>query len=602
MTEIQIMESLKSAAYIVGIEDYEIVEKPDTIGWTIFIRMELLTDLGTYMETSPLSEKEVVRLGIEIANALCDCEKANIIHRDIKINNVFVNRYGTFKLGDFGISKQLEKTQSAVSQKGTNMYMAPEVFRGESYDKTVDIYSLGIMMYRLLNQGRFPFMPFYPAMIYYEDNQKAMQRRINGETVPPIPGIDPELSSIIIKACDAKKENRYQSPAEFHKALVRYRDKTSSVPDQAAENKDIGKTAIQTSSYEDERTQAVFSQSSATIQPNQKNEKAVDASHYTGVHSRAGGTSDNEENSIQKKKQKGNFKIPVWAMIAVAVLLLGVGGFCFLKLAPGKTAQKNINYLEETYTDYKMFGIKMKCPKGWDFKDDGEWMESTNADMGIRITLGRFQRQDYEADSFGYMKEPSDSNMEAIASHMSQDEKSGVTLLLSTEKEKIGNQWYIVLHYLTENEWAVSYNLSNSQTTHMFTVLGKKQTDEQEQKEQEETGKEILRQMINSADLYVQSIRGKLYSNDLNNYLECGSSSNGTIYLSKDHEMTFSDYDTIYDYYRTLWSGKEYCLYTSLPPGEYYCFIVYADELRVSGTLTIPDSSNEIVDVDIFFQ
>ncbi len=104
-----------------------------------------------------MTRQQILRLGMDMCQALIACERANVIHRDIKVDNVFFNGFDSFKLGDFGISKQLEKTQSALSQKGTNMYMAPEVFRAEKYDHTVDIYSLGIMLYRLLNRGVFHF-------------------------------------------------------------------------------------------------------------------------------------------------------------------------------------------------------------------------------------------------------------------------------------------------------------------------------------------------------------------------------------------------------------------------------------------------------------
>lgn len=160
MSEIQIMESMKSANGIVGIEDYKVVQR-EPLKWEVFIRMEFLEDLQTYLERHPMTGREVVQMGMDLCEALKNCEIAGIVHRDVKIDNVFVNRFGSFKLGDFGIAKQLGKTRAAMSQKGTNMYMAPEIFRGEPYDARVDIYSLGILLYRLLNKGRFPFMPLW---------------------------------------------------------------------------------------------------------------------------------------------------------------------------------------------------------------------------------------------------------------------------------------------------------------------------------------------------------------------------------------------------------------------------------------------------------
>lgn len=59
------------------------------------------------------------------------------------------------------------------------MYMAPEIYRGEGYTKNVDIYALGIMLYKLLNGGRYPFMPFAPNPLHPSDIETAMTRRLS---------------------------------------------------------------------------------------------------------------------------------------------------------------------------------------------------------------------------------------------------------------------------------------------------------------------------------------------------------------------------------------------------------------------------------------
>lgn len=79
-----------------------------------------------------------------------------ILYTGIKPSNIFVSDNGDFKLGDFVVARTLEKTSSGLSKKGTYTYMAPEVFRGESYGASVDTYSLGIVMYKLLNNNLEP--------------------------------------------------------------------------------------------------------------------------------------------------------------------------------------------------------------------------------------------------------------------------------------------------------------------------------------------------------------------------------------------------------------------------------------------------------------
>ena len=154
VNENEIMSKLKGNSNIVSYEDHQIIPHEDGIGYDVLIRMELLTPLLDRMMQSRLDEKEVVKLGIDICKALELCHKKNIIHRDIKPQNIFVSENGDFKLGDFGIARTMEKTTGGMSKKGTYKYMAPEVFRGENYDSTVDIYSLGIFIYSLLNAFR----------------------------------------------------------------------------------------------------------------------------------------------------------------------------------------------------------------------------------------------------------------------------------------------------------------------------------------------------------------------------------------------------------------------------------------------------------------
>ena len=100
----------------------------------------------------------------------CQCQ--NIIHRDIKPENIFVSRFGEFKLGDFGIARELERTMSGLSKKGTYSYMAPEMYKGEAYDSRVDIYSLGIVLYKLRNHNRLPFISLEKQLITYRDKEK----------------------------------------------------------------------------------------------------------------------------------------------------------------------------------------------------------------------------------------------------------------------------------------------------------------------------------------------------------------------------------------------------------------------------------------------
>ena len=237
--EVSFMESCQGNTNIVGIEDYKVLEQPNAPHYDIFIRMELLTPLNTYLCDKTLDEKEVIKLGIDICNALTVCEKKNIIHRDIKPENIFVNVFGDYKLGDFGIARSLEGMTFGFSQKGTFNYMAPEVFNSSFYDFRADIYSLGIVLYRLLNRNRLPFLDSEKQLLSPSERRHAVERRLKGDEITPIKGVSPELSDIIIKACSYKPEDRFASAGDMKDALERLvkeneEDKTASAKRKSA--------------------------------------------------------------------------------------------------------------------------------------------------------------------------------------------------------------------------------------------------------------------------------------------------------------------------------------------------------------------------------
>lgn len=218
--EIDLMTRLKRNSYIVSYEDHQIIPHADGIGWDIFVRMELLTPLQEYIrDHAPFTQADTVKLGIELCKALEVCGQHQIIHRDIKPENIFATETGDFKLGDFGTARITDQTKGASTRTGTNMYMAPEVFRGERYDSRVDIYSLGLVMYRLLNDGRLPFFPAYPAPITFSDRENAMVQRMNGVAFPAPKYADAKVAEIILKACAYNAENRFATPAEMRQAL-----------------------------------------------------------------------------------------------------------------------------------------------------------------------------------------------------------------------------------------------------------------------------------------------------------------------------------------------------------------------------------------------
>lgn len=218
--EIQLMESLKGIQNIVSVEDYKVVESEDSIKWDIYLRMELLTPLNKYLCDKKMGEKLAIKLGIDICNALIFCEKRNIIHRDIKPENIFVNDFGDFKLGDFGIARKLENMTFGMSQKGTFNYMAPEAATGSFYDASVDLYSLGIVLYRMMNENRMPFLNPEKQILSPEDRRSAFERRMSGEEFSAPVNASDKFAKVILKACAFKPADRFTSASQMKKALL----------------------------------------------------------------------------------------------------------------------------------------------------------------------------------------------------------------------------------------------------------------------------------------------------------------------------------------------------------------------------------------------
>ncbi len=225
--EIVLMEELETATNIVTIKDSQILKQNDGVGYELYIMMELLTSLDRYCYGSnrkkSLTVEDVIKMGCDICDALSACEKKSIIHRDIKPSNIFVSEYEEYKLGDFGVSRQKEHTHTNMSLQGTVNYMAPEIYRNEKhYDGTVDIYSLGLVLYRLLNWGRLPFVRKDGEAPTYDENAAALTLRMSGRNEFPDPALGGRnLANVLRKACSFLPTNRYQRAGDFKKDLLK---------------------------------------------------------------------------------------------------------------------------------------------------------------------------------------------------------------------------------------------------------------------------------------------------------------------------------------------------------------------------------------------
>ena len=228
VNEYSLTQELSSCKNVVGCYDVRFIQHEDGIGWDIYIRMELLNPLRQAL-SAEYQEATVLRLGLDMCNALLACQEHSIIHRDIKPENILVSDRGEFKLGDFGIAKVSERTGTGT-MTGTMGYMAPEVANRQHYGPQADIYSLGMVLYWMMNRRTLPFLPYPPAIPSAIQRQEAANRRLAGESFPPPINGSRELKAIVMKACAYSPAERCQSVQELRQALAACADRPLARP------------------------------------------------------------------------------------------------------------------------------------------------------------------------------------------------------------------------------------------------------------------------------------------------------------------------------------------------------------------------------------
>ena len=227
VAEYSLMRKMNGSSNIVNCDDVRYIQHDDEIGWDIFIKMELLTPLMK-IPIDKINEKEIIKIAKDMCTALELCKKHDIVHRDIKPQNIFVSENGDYKLGDFGIAKTVERTIGGT-KIGTYKYMAPEVYNNQPYGSAADIYSLGLVLYWLLNERRMPFLPLPPEKIKASQEDEARRRRFAGETLPAPKNGSDKLKSIVLKACAFEPKDRYTSASEMKSDLEKI-GSTKTVP------------------------------------------------------------------------------------------------------------------------------------------------------------------------------------------------------------------------------------------------------------------------------------------------------------------------------------------------------------------------------------
>jgi serine/threonine protein kinase/Tol biopolymer transport system component len=199
-----------------------------------FLVMELLEGqtLKNRLLDQPLGTDELLELALQIADALDAAHAQGVVHRDVKPANVFITRRGQVKVLDFGLAKLTEPAQRALTEVetlsspglvvGTVAYMSPEQARGQVVDPRSDLFSFGVVLYKMAT-GRLPFEGPTTAVVF-----EAMLGR---GPVPPRqlnPALPADLEHVILKALEKDRDVRYQTAADLRADLKRLKRDTDS--------------------------------------------------------------------------------------------------------------------------------------------------------------------------------------------------------------------------------------------------------------------------------------------------------------------------------------------------------------------------------------
>ena len=292
-----------SSPYIVGVYDW------GKDGDTYYIVMEYLrgTDLKSGIRShGALDPKKVAQICSQISSALSVAHKHEIIHRDIKPQNIMVLPDGNIKVMDFGIAraKNSHLTQDN-NVLGTAHYVSPEQTRGQDLGPTSDIYSLGVVMYECAT-GRVPFDG--------DDAISVALKQVNELPVPPSelnPGVDANLERIILKCMEKDPANRFQTADELRQVLNSYlAGRAIDVPEPT---RIIGAAA----GMGQTETRKLSEQTRAMARP-------TAAAKGQGARSAVSGGNNAYEEEEEKKGGKGKIIAGVVAAIAIIGIIIAL--------------------------------------------------------------------------------------------------------------------------------------------------------------------------------------------------------------------------------------------------------------------------------------
>jgi serine/threonine-protein kinase len=379
-------QSATSLAHPSIVSIYDVGEEGDLY----FIVMEYVEGqtLKQYIQqNSPIQVEETIDIMKQLTSAISHAHQNHIIHRDIKPQNILVDRFGNVKITDFGIAMALSATSITQTNSvlGSVHYLSPEQARGGMANRKSDIYSLGIVMFELLT-GRLPFSGESAVSIALKHLQSETPsvRRWN-------PNVPQSVENIVLKATAKDSFHRYNSVDEMEDDLRTALD---------SERLDEAKFVIP---IDDEATKAI---------PVITNERPFQNLDETLIHSQ----DKNNGNVVAVNNGKEQKKRKKWPIILISTfILLALLGLFTVTLLPELIAPKDITIpdvsgmeLDEAITKIELAGLQVdeefesphdELEEGRVIKTNPEEGSTVKEDTSISIYVSigkeKFELSDY---------------------------------------------------------------------------------------------------------------------------------------------------------------------------------------------------------------
>lgn len=363
-----------SDANIVNVLD---VGTQDDINYIVmeYVSGKTLKELIKY--TGKLNYNTAIKIALQIAKALDCAHRNNIIHRDIKSQNIMVTESGEVKVTDFGIAKSTDSQTitNTTSIIGSAHYLSPEQAKGTYIDFRSDIYSFGIVLYEMVT-GRLPFEGDSPVTVALKHLQE--------DPVPPKninSAIPDSLNKLILKAIQKEPIKRYQNAKEIIQDLQKIQDNPDVIIGDNLSNIDNDSTIIMTPVSTPVST-------SNTSHISKLEDDYYDDDEYDEEYD----DFDEEEKPKKKKNKPGLKKTLITIGIIVAVLLLGSVGFF---LAGGGTGSKEVevpNIVGKLTDDVKQqvedLGLKLEIKSTQESDKPENTILETDPKAGTKVKKG----------------------------------------------------------------------------------------------------------------------------------------------------------------------------------------------------------------------